>query len=569
MARFSMRNLFRIGFRNAIQFSSVLPHTKPYSSSYTHIEGRPCSFYHPSIALLKSCQNSSQLFQLQSQLIISGFFPFWSDRLLKRFSDFGDIYQTLTIFRYIDSPDTLCVNCVIKAYSISSIPEQSVVFYFERLRNGFSPNSYTFVSLFGCCAKIGCAQSAQKFHGQAAKYGVDSVLQVQNSMVHMYGNCGVVGLARKVFDEMPKWDLVSRNSMIDAYASNGNLAIAHNMFDVMPESNVVSWNIMIHGYLKGYNPGCSLMLFRRMVNSGLIGNDKTMVSVLSACGKSARLNEGRSVHGFLIRTLLNFSLMINTSLIDMYSKCQKVELARRIFDTIVYRNVICWNAMILGHCIHGNPEDGLNLFAEMVHCGAILPDEVTYIGILCACARAGLLTEGRNFFNQMLQKYSIKPNFAHYWCMANLYAGCGLIEEAENILRNIPEDNEIVSSESLIWANLLTSCRFQANASLGERIAKSLIEMEPWNFSHYQLLLNVYSAAGKWDDVAGVKAMVKERKIGRMPGCNLVDLKDIVHKYRVRYSREERCDEINEMTREEVAQRPNLQAGASKCNSGK
>ncbi|WCJ32704.1 Pentatricopeptide repeat (PPR) superfamily protein [Euphorbia peplus] len=538
-------------FNIAHKFSSILAHTKPYSSSsYTHIEGRPCSIYHPSIALLKSCQTPSQLSQVQSQLILSGFFPFWSDRLLKRFSDVGDFHQTVTIFRYIHSPDTLCVNCVIKGYSISLNPDKGLIFYFERLRIGFSPNSYTFVSVFGCCAKIGCAQSARKFHGQATKYGVDSVLQVQNSMLHMYGNCGVLGFCRKVFDEMGKRDLVSRNSLIDAYASNGHLDIAHNMFDVMAEKNVVSWNIMIHGYLKGYNPGCSLMLFRRMVHSGLLGNDKTMASVLSACGKSVRLKEGVSVHGYLIRRKRNFGLVINTSLVDMYNKCRKVEVARRIFDSIVYRNVICWNAMILGHCIHGNPDDGLNLFEEMVNCRGINPDEVTYIGILCACARAGLLKKGQDIFNEMLHKYSIKPNFAHYWCLANLYSSCGLIQEAEDVLRNMPEDDEIVSSESVVWANLLTSCRFRENASLGEKIAKSLIDVEPWNFSHYQLLLNVYSAAGKWEDVARVKEIVKERRIGRMPGCNLVDLKDIVHKYKVGYSKQERCDEVNMMKRD-------------------
>lgn len=331
-------------------------------------------------------------------------------------------------------------------------------------------------------------------------------------------------------------DLVSWNSIINLYASIGELGIAHEIFDVMPERNVISWNTLINGYLKGNNPGRALMVFRKMVNSGLRGNDTTMVGVLSTCGKSARLKEGRSVHGFLIRTSLRLSIILDTSLIDMYSKCQKVELARRLFDSMSYRNLICWNAMILGHCIHGNPEDGLNLFAEMKNWsgdGEAIPDEVTYIGLLCICARSGLLTDGKRFFSQMMHTYSLKPNFAHHWCMANLYAGAGLIQEAENILRDMPEDDENASPESLVWANLLSLCRFQANANFGERIAKSLIDMEPWNFSHYRLLINVYAVAGKWDDVARVKEMVKGRRMRRMPGCNLMDLKEIVHKYRV------------------------------------
>ncbi|KAF2306271.1 hypothetical protein GH714_016162 [Hevea brasiliensis] len=393
------------------------------------------------------------------------------------------------------------------------------------LQIGFSPNSYTYVSLIGSCAKIGCAQSGQKCHGQALINGVDRILPVQNSLIHFYSCCGLVEFARKVFDEMTQRDSVSWNSIINLYAGIGE------------------WVLLMTFLMK-------------MMNSGLRGNDRTIVGVLSACGKSARLKEGRSVHGFLIRTSLKLSIILDTSLIDMYSKCQKVELARRIFDSMLHKNLICWNAMILGHCIHGNPEDGLNLFAEMISGdGEAIPDEVTYIGLLCACARAGLLTEGRNFFSQMMHTYSLKPNFAHYWCMANLYAGVGLVQEAENILRNIAEGDENVLSESLVWANLLSLCRFQANATFGERIAKCLINMEPWNFSHYRLLLNVYAVAGKWNDVARVKEMVKGRRMRRMPGCNLVDLKEIVHNYRVGHCLQEGIEEINMMI-DEVAERP-------------
>ncbi|KDP23981.1 hypothetical protein JCGZ_25369 [Jatropha curcas] len=290
-----------------------------------------------------------------------------------------------------------------------------------------------------------------------------------------------------------------------------------------------------------------------MANRGLQGNLKTMVGVIRACGKSARLREGRSVHGYLIRKWKSLSIFIYTSLIDMYSKCRRVELASKIFDSLMHRNLICWNAMILGHCIHGKPEDGLNLFADMVE--AIEPDEVTYIGILSACARAGLLTEGRNFFSQMTHKYCLKPNFAHYWCMANLYAGLGLVNDAENVLRNMPVDNENVSLESIVWANLLTVTRFQANATLGERVAKSLIAKEPWNFSHYQLLANVYAAASKWEDVARVKEMLKKGQMRRNPGCNLVDLKKIVHEYRVGHCWQEGIDEMTRMIGE-VAEKP-------------
>ena len=80
---------------------------------------------------------------------------------------------------------------------------------------GFFPNSYTFVPLVASCAKMGCIGSGKECHAQATKNGVDSVLPVQNSLIHMYACCGDVQLARVLFDGMLSRDLVSRNSIID------------------------------------------------------------------------------------------------------------------------------------------------------------------------------------------------------------------------------------------------------------------------------------------------------------------------------------------------------------------
>ncbi|XP_038997596.1 pentatricopeptide repeat-containing protein At3g51320-like [Hibiscus syriacus] len=419
-----------------------------------------------------------------------------------------------------------------------------------RTHGCFVPNSYTFLPLLSSCSKMGCSKSARKCHAQAIKFGVVNNLPVYNCLIHMYGCCGILEFAKKVFLEMSRRDIASWNSFIDACVKVWDLGLAHNLFDRMLEKNVISWNIMIKGYLKAGNPGCSLKLFRQMVGTGFMGNEKTVASVLSACSKSARLKEGRSVHGFLIKNGMKSNVIIDTALVNLYCNCQKVGLARRMFDKITNRNRVCWNAMILGHCIHGNPADGLKLFADMIdRCKVrgeegISPDEISFVGVLSACARARLVTEGRNYFSQMKNKFGIKPNFAHYWCMANLYVGAELSLEAEEILRQMSDCAEDLSSDSVIWANLLISCRFREGATVGERIAKCLIEKEPKNFSYYKLLMNVYGVAGQWEDVARVKQLMKDRGIERVAGCNLVDLKGIVHNLKV-----------DELWRESVEQR--------------
>ncbi|KAL8127444.1 pentatricopeptide repeat-containing protein At3g51320-like [Apium graveolens] len=501
--------------------------------------------------LLKTCQNMTHLYQIQANLTTSSLFqnPSFSSRILNLSAQYAHIDYTLLLFKCLSFPDTFCYNIVVKACALSCLPDKAVVFYFDMLKNGVLPNSYTFVSLFKACVQMGCVEIGLKCHGQAVKIGVDWVLQVENCLIHMYGCFGLIDVAKRLFVEMFARDLVSWNSMVDAFVKVCDLSSAHKLFDCMPHKNVISWNVLISGYLSGGNPGCGLKLFREMVVLRFKGNDTTMVSVVTACGRSARIKEGKSVHGHLIRTLLWSSLIINTALIDMYSKCRRTDIARKVFERLDTRNLVCWNAMILGHCLHGNPRDGLELFSQMHTktrlidcridyddsvelCEAVLPDEVTYIGVLCACLREGLLKQGIEYFKQMTDVFGVKPNFAHYWCMANILASSGLMLEAMEILRYMPS---FAGSppELTLWAVVLGLCRFKGNMVLGEQIAKTLIDQDPQNQSYHALLMAVYAVAGQWEEVVRTKETMKERGFKKMPGYTLADLKCIVHNLEV------------------------------------
>ncbi|KAG8390727.1 hypothetical protein BUALT_Bualt01G0113500 [Buddleja alternifolia] len=445
------------------------------------------------------------------------------------------MYHTLLIFKCIDFPDAFCVNTVIKNYSCSNSHKEAVVFYVDMLKDSnFYPNSFTFPPLISACAKLSCLRLGELCHGHAVKFGVDAVLPVQNSLIHFYACCGLINVALKVFEEMLMRDLVSWNTIIDGFAKVGEMGLAHKLFDGMTDRNVVSWNVIMTGYLNFRNPGNVMKLFREMMAVGFKGNDTTVVNVIAACGRSNSLKEGKSVHGFLVKTFPGSSLVIGTAIVDMYSKCGRVDLARVIFDRMWNKNLVSWNTMILGHSIHANPIDGLSLYSEMVDKNSqkdvvnkFSPDEVTFIGVLCACARKGMLAEGKSYFSEMINVFNVKPNFAHYWCMANLMANVGLIQEAVDILKNIPLDED-VSPESSLWAGLFGSCRFHGDVTLGEQFANELIEQDPRNFSYYNLLVNIYAAGGRWEEVARIKYMMKERGIKRVPCCGLKDLTEIV-----------------------------------------
>ncbi|XP_027178399.1 pentatricopeptide repeat-containing protein At3g51320 [Coffea eugenioides] len=560
MARVSIRKFFKI----SVSFLShpnpapalIQPSRASHVSSLSHFRYSPKahSLYKKNLDYLDSCQSLTHLFQIQANLITSGLLqhPSFSGRFMKICSHFSVLDYVVLVFRCIVFPSTFVVNTVIKAYACSSVPQKAVIFYFEMLEYGFFPSSFSFPPLFSGCAKLKCLNLGEKCHGQVVKNGVDGVLPVQNSLIHFYACCGLMESVLKIVVNMSVRDVVSWNTIIDSFAKLGELDLAHKLFDTMPQRNVVSWNIMMTGYLDLGNPGNGLKLFREMVKLGFKGNETTMVNVLTACGRSARLKEGKSVHGTLVRESGNLSLIVNTSLIDMYCRCGRVDNARSVFDRMPMKSLVSWNAMILGHCIHGNPKDGLNLYDQMTskssrledgkthmtnkwslgNCDGIIPDEVTFIGLLLACAREERLTEGRNYFGQMIDVYGVKPNFVHYWCMASILDKVGQRKEAIELLQDMPVVKD-ASPESSLWADLFSSCRFQGDTILGEQLAKRLIEQDPQNFSYHVLLVNVYAVAGKWEDVARIKAVMKENGIKRIPGCSLEDLTGIVQKMKL------------------------------------
>ena len=90
------------------------------------------------------------------------------------------------------------------------------------------------------------------------------------------------------------------------------------------------------------NPENGLKLFKEMVKLGFKGNETIMVNVLTACGRSARLKEGKSIRGTVIRESEILSLIVNTSLIDMYSRCERVDNAQLVFDRMPMKSLVSW-----------------------------------------------------------------------------------------------------------------------------------------------------------------------------------------------------------------------------------
>ncbi|XP_043717841.1 pentatricopeptide repeat-containing protein At5g66520-like [Telopea speciosissima] len=342
------------------------------------------------------------------------------------------------------------------------------------------------------------------------------------ALVTGYSNSGHVDLARQFFDNMLFRNSVSWNAMISGYAQGGMIDEARQMFDDMPERSVASWSTMISGYSQCGMCNEALELFGEMVRLGIKPNEPALVSAVSACAQLRALEQGVWLHGYIEEQRFEVNVTLGTALVDMYGKCGSIENALQVFNEMPEKNVLSWNSMIAGLALNGCGKQALTLFWRMQVVGPV-PNDITFINVLSGCSHSGLVDEGRRVFHFMTQEYKIEPQLEHYGCMVDLFGRAGLIKEALDFVNDMP-----VQPHPALWGALVGACRIHGNVELGEELGKHLIELEPHHSGRYALLSNIFAVAKRWDDVAVVRKLFKERRVLKNPGNSVVETRSQV-----------------------------------------
>lgn len=426
------------------------------------------------------------------------------------------------------------------------------------------PNQFTFPSVLKACARSGTIEEGIQIHGQIIKRGLQSDGFVLSNLVRMYVLCGFMEAARQLFDrrfdsddawsestdvEVRQGLVVLWNVMVDGYLRLGAVEDARWMFSKMPQRSVVSWNGMIAGYAQNCFFEDALEMFHEMQMAGVSPNYVTLVSVLPAISRLGVLGLGKWVHTYAMKKDIEMNDELVSALIDMYSKCGSIGPALQVFEEgLSWKNAATWSAIIGGLAMHGRAKEAIEHFLKMEQTG-VTPTDVTFIGLLSACSHAGLVDEGRSYFSKMIRVYGLSPQIEHYGCMVDLFGRAGLLEEAEEVVLNMP-----MKPDDVIWKALLGACKIHGNVEMGERVGKRLVELVPHDSGCYVLLSNLYASLGNWNAVSKVRLMMKERDILKDPGCSWIEIDGMTHEFLVQDDSHPRTNEIHSML-EEMADR--------------
>ncbi|KAK1426739.1 hypothetical protein QVD17_15418 [Tagetes erecta] len=479
------------------------------------------------MTILHNCKTIGKLNKIHAQII--KFSLSQSSYLVTKMVNICDQHEQLDyanlLFKEVYEPNVYLYNAIIKAHTHRHLNLFTVYLYKKMLKEAVFPDNFTYPFVVRSCGGICSLDLSKQVHGHVFKFGVGSNSVVVNSLLDMYVKCDGVDDAYKVFDEMSQRDVICWNSLLYGYIKLGQMKRARQLFDEMPERSVVSWTAMISGYARNGSNIDALQIFHMMQLDGVKPDWISLLSVLPACTQVGALELGKWIHFYAEKNGFLRRISLCNALIEMYAKSGNIDQAWQVFDNMVERDVISWSTMVVGLANHGKASEAIRLFQEMQKT-AVKPNEITFVGLLSACAHAGLLQDGLRYFNSMTTDYSLEPGIEHYGCLVDLLGRTGCLDQAFELIKTMP-----MKPDSAIWGSLLSSCRIKGNADMAVIAMEHLLELEPEDVGNYVLLSNIYADLGRWDGVSRVRKLIRGKITSKKPGCSSIEVDNVVEEF--------------------------------------
>ncbi|MCL7024774.1 hypothetical protein MKW94_016428 [Papaver nudicaule] len=320
------------------------------------------------------------------------------------------------------------------------------------------------------CADSNALNYGREIHTQVIKMVVDSTSFEANTLSAMYNKCGKFEYGLGLYGRMKLngarsymptvclmgfMDSLSvANATMKMYSECGRLDSSLVVFHEMSRKDVVTWSAIISG------------------KEGTKPNEFTLASLLSVCGSMAIVELGGQVHAHRLSIGIERDVMINSSLVNMYSKCWSISEASQIFNA------------------HGYSKKAIDLFEEKSSAG-LKPDDVTFLGILSACSHAGFVDLGFHYFRSMSKEYKISSGKEHYSCM-------------------------------IVWSTMLRACVVHRDAERARRIVRFSFDIDLNCAGIHITFCNILAADGQQTEAASVRKNMKSRGVVKEPAWSMV-----------------------------------------------
>ncbi|EYU39396.1 hypothetical protein MIMGU_mgv1a026743mg, partial [Erythranthe guttata] len=300
----------------------------------------------------------------------------WS-ALLDVYGKCGSLNEAKYIFDRTVGNDIVSWTTMIDRYFGDGKWEEGLSLFSDFLSSGIKPNEFTFAGVLNACAHQTAEELGRQVHGLMMRIGFDPSSFAASALVHMYTKCGSVERANRVFNWLPKPDLVSYTSLINGYAQNGQ-------------------------------PHEALKLFDSLVKSGNKLDHVTFVGVLSACTHAGLVDKGLEYfYSITEKHGLSHTSDHYACVVDLLSRSGRFKEAEDIIKKMPMKpDKFLWASLLGGCRIHGNYELAERAAEALFQ---IEPENAaTYVTLANIYATAGKWGEVANVRKLMDEKGVVK-----------------------------------------------------------------------------------------------------------------------------------------------------------------
>ncbi|CAN6467515.1 unnamed protein product [Victoria cruziana] len=172
--------------------------------------------------------------------------PFMASSLVDLYGKNGFLENLDRLFGDALRRDTVLYTGMMACYNRQSHFTEAIRTFSEMKKVGRRVNHFTFSSALRACAGNNDSRTGMQVHAGAVKVGVDQNVFVGTSMISMYGKCGLLNEAHRVFEYMADKNTACWNAMLDAYIQHDGycceaLKLLHQMKDrdVKPQQRMI------------------------------------------------------------------------------------------------------------------------------------------------------------------------------------------------------------------------------------------------------------------------------------------------------------------------------------------
>ncbi|KAL6056938.1 Chlororespiratory reduction 2 [Balamuthia mandrillaris] len=275
-------------------------------------------------AVLKACAMAEDLEmgkRVHGEMIRSGSLGISeANTLVSMYGKCGQMEEARAVFQSMKERDVVTWTSMIVQEAQSGHGKEALQLFQEMQRAGVAANAFTFAALLKACTTTADLKTGKQVHAELLRKGLLPNVVLSTALINMYGKCGELEQAHKVFRDMKEQDDTSWNAMI---AMHG-----------------------LHGQGKE-----ALAALQEMQQQGVQPNAITFINVLNACSHAGLVEEGLACFAAMKeRHGLQPTVEHYTCMVDLLGRAGRVEEAETLIHTMeVPPNAVTWMTL-LGAC---------------------------------------------------------------------------------------------------------------------------------------------------------------------------------------------------------------------------